>query len=343
MSDPTHPANAAPDISFSVVIPLFNKAPHIRRAIDSVIAQTYPAHEVIVVDDASTDSGVELIASYNAYGIRLLRRDKPGPGGYAARNLGIHAAQSDWIAFLDADDEWDPTHLANLRSSILSADEPNDVVGVFAGYVNVHEDGRRDVDSFTARETERISATLSFEELLKFWIKHRACPVWTSASAFRRRTLIEAGLFPEGRARIGGDKDTWLRVSSLGPLRVATGVTAIYHRDAVNMVTRTSDTNVRHCMCDTVEVLAKQAPEQTKKLLHRMLNIEMFNYGIHATKRGTASVETYRSFKKSLDPWRFVLLMAASTRPGAATIRAIRHARNRYLRKLIGPTTVRGA
>jgi succinoglycan biosynthesis protein ExoO len=335
MSNPKHPGDAAPDISFSVVIPLFNKAPHIRRAIDSVIAQTHPAHEVIVIDDGSTDGGVELLTPC-VHGIRLLRRDKPGPGGYAARNLGIHAAQSDWIAFLDADDEWHPTHLANLRSGILSAEDPEDVVGVFAGYVNVHKDGRRELDSFTAREPERVSSTLNFDELLKFWIKHRACPVWTSASAFRQRSLIEAGLFPEGRARIGGDKDTWLRISSRGPLRVATGVTAIYHRDAVNTVTGTSDTNVRHCMCDTVEVLAKRAPEHTKRLLYRMLNIEMFNYGMHATRRGTVSVETYRNFKKSINPWLFALLLAASTRLGAATVRSMRHARKWYLRMSVG-------
>jgi hypothetical protein len=177
---------------------------------------------------------------------------------------------------------------------------------------------------------ERSDATLKFEELLQIWVDLRKCPIWTSSSAFRRNSLHEAGLFPEGRAGRGGDKDTWLRVSSMGCVRVAPGVTAIYHKDAVNRVTLNTGTNVRHCMCDTVESLARSAPEPIKILLFQLLNEEMFRYGIHATQGGTVSWETYRGFRIAVNPLKFVLLLAASTRLGASGLRAARHIRSWY-------------
>jgi GT2 family glycosyltransferase len=328
MSSPKYSRDGVLSPSFSVVIPLYNKAPHVRRAIESVLSQYQPPSEVIVVDDGSTDGGASLVEQYRGHGVVLINRGRPGAGGYAARNLGIRSAQSDWIAFLDADDEWLPEHLSNLSEALASADRPIAVVGIFAGYMNVYNDGRRRVDPFTARVPERSDVTLEFADLLQVWVDLHSCPVWTSASAFRRRSLLDAGLFPEGRALRGGDKDTWLRVSCHGAIRFAPGVTAIYHRDAVNMVTRTSDTNIRHCMCETVEELAKQAPDKTKALLFRMLNEEMFQYGIYATERGKINRETYRGFNASMDPLRFAILLAASTSPGAAAIRIARRVRN---------------
>ena len=316
--------------SFSVVIPLFNKAPHIRRAINSVLTQTYLPNEIIVVDDGSTDGGTDLVPynEDNEAGVTLLRRAQPGAGGYAARNLGIHTARSEWIAFLDADDEWLPVHLSNLAQAISAASEAEELAGTFAGYVNVYPDGRRSADPLTKFMPDHHTFTLDFDELLRIWINLRACPIWTSAAAFRRRSLLQAGLFPDGRAKRGGDKDTWLRVSALGPLQFAPGVTAIYHRDAVNMVTRSSSTNVRHCICDTVEILAQQVPEHTRHLLARMLNQEMFEYGIQGTEHGAVDRETYRGFNKFINPLKFALLSIASTRSGATAFRAAKRIRN---------------
>jgi glycosyltransferase involved in cell wall biosynthesis len=323
-----HSDQDVPTISFAVVVPLFNKAPHICRALDSAVSQTYPPQEIIVVDDGSTDGGDNLVTQYSKHEVRLLRRAKPGAGGYAARNLGIKSARFDWIAFLDADDEWLPTHLANLLQSILSADKPEELVGVFAGYFSAYRTGYRHVDSFTALMGERSNSTLSFDGFLRIWIKLGKCPVWTSASAFRRSALIEAGLFPEERARRGGDKDTWLRVCSLGPIRAASGVTAIYHKDSVNMVTRTTHTNLHHCMVESVEALAKLSPEHTRALLFRMINDEMFRYGLLAAQHGPLSRENYRSFRVSINPLKFCILLTASTRVGAASLRVAKHIRD---------------
>ena len=96
----------------SVIIPLFNKSSYIARALNSVLNQTYQDFEVIVVDDGSTDDGAEIVVGFNDSRIRLIRQENRGVS--AARNRGVNEATSDFIAFLDADDEWMPRHLETI-------------------------------------------------------------------------------------------------------------------------------------------------------------------------------------------------------------------------------------
>ena len=91
--------------TFSVVIPVYNGANTIARAIESVIAQSYPAHEIIVVDDGSTDATVKKITKFGDI-VTYIRQENAGV--CAARNTGIANATGDFIAFLDADDIWYP-------------------------------------------------------------------------------------------------------------------------------------------------------------------------------------------------------------------------------------------
>src|SRR3954468_7416981 len=94
----------------SVVIPANNAAATIRRAIDSALAQTYRPIEVIVIDDCSQDATSEITSTYAAERIRLLRLPY-NHGVGAVLNPGIEIAHGEYIAFLDADDEWLPEKL----------------------------------------------------------------------------------------------------------------------------------------------------------------------------------------------------------------------------------------
>src|SRR3546814_13829312 len=78
-------------------------------------------HELIIIDDCSSDGGRDIAAAVRDPRIRLFERKSPGPGGYAARNLGIRQASGDWIAFLDADDIWHENHLAVIAVAIAQA------------------------------------------------------------------------------------------------------------------------------------------------------------------------------------------------------------------------------
>jgi glycosyltransferase involved in cell wall biosynthesis len=103
-------------VPVTVVIPLFNKAPYVGRAIDSILAQTWRELEVIVVDDGSTDDGPAVVAGYADPRLRLVSQPNRGPG--AARNLGIRESRSPLVSFLDADDEWLPTFLESALRSL---------------------------------------------------------------------------------------------------------------------------------------------------------------------------------------------------------------------------------
>ena len=115
----------------SVIVPLYNKAPYVRRALDSISRQTFSDFEVIVVDDGSTDEGAALVSAYGDERLRLVTQENLGPG--AARNRGIERASGELIAFLDADDEWLPDYLAE---SVRLLDEHGpDVASITSGYI----------------------------------------------------------------------------------------------------------------------------------------------------------------------------------------------------------------
>ncbi len=92
----------------SVIIPTYNRADYIVRAINSVLAQTYRNYEIIVVDDGSTDETRALLEPYANY-VNYVYQDNAGPA--AARNKGISLAKGEWLAFLDSDDTWLPNKL----------------------------------------------------------------------------------------------------------------------------------------------------------------------------------------------------------------------------------------
>jgi glycosyltransferase involved in cell wall biosynthesis len=89
----------------SVVVPIYNRAELIKETVESVLSQTVPVHEIIVVDDGSTDSTCERV---RAYGNRVVLLHQDHCGSAAARNRGLARATGEWIAFLDSDDVWAP-------------------------------------------------------------------------------------------------------------------------------------------------------------------------------------------------------------------------------------------
>ena len=97
-------------MKISAVIPAYNSAAFISDALASIRHQTFPVDEIIVVDDGSTDNIEEVVRSIDP-GIVYITQKNQGPS--AARNRGIEAATGDWIAFLDADDQWTPHKIKN--------------------------------------------------------------------------------------------------------------------------------------------------------------------------------------------------------------------------------------
>jgi glycosyltransferase involved in cell wall biosynthesis len=123
----------------SVVIPVFNGEQTIKRALDSVFAQTFSNIEVIVVDDASSDRTIELAARYSSDRLNIIRSSE-NRGAGAARNKGIAAARGRWVAFLDSDDAWKPDKLARQIAILDRSSKP--VAACATGY-DLEKNGRR--------------------------------------------------------------------------------------------------------------------------------------------------------------------------------------------------------
>lgn len=123
--------SAQGDAAVSVVMPVFNAAKTVARALDSVFTQTVPPREVIVVDDASTDRTRDVLAAYAPRGLKILSHES-NAGAAAARNRGAAAASGAWIAFIDSDDLWHPTKLETQLAALVAADR--DVQASCTGY-----------------------------------------------------------------------------------------------------------------------------------------------------------------------------------------------------------------
>jgi glycosyltransferase involved in cell wall biosynthesis len=212
----------------SVVIPLYNKAPYIARAIDSVLNQTEQDFEIIVVNDASTDGGEETVKKYIDSRIRLFHRQEPGPGGHAARNMGIQKASAQLVAFLDADDAYFPCFI----DTILRLRRNYPEAGAYStAYEIVECSGKVIKPKFRAIPPAPWEGIIPnyFESVLE------DPPIWTSATAVPKEIFDAVGFFPEG-AKTGGDLDMWLRIALKYKMAYHTYTGAIYHRDAVNRI-----------------------------------------------------------------------------------------------------------
>jgi glycosyltransferase involved in cell wall biosynthesis len=199
--------NAAATPLVSVVMPVFNAAPYLREAIDSVLTQDYPALEMIVVDDGSTDGSTEILRSYGDR-IRVLAQERRGPA--AARNIGVRQARGDYIAFHDADDFWMPHKLTEQVALMREAPQFAIVFGQFA-YWRADATGRfpDPLLALAHPETWEIKQPLSgylyVDELLDSCI-----PMITPL--IRREVFDALNGFDESLLS-GSDYDFWLRAT----------------------------------------------------------------------------------------------------------------------------------
>jgi glycosyltransferase involved in cell wall biosynthesis len=299
--------------TIAAVIPLYNKEPYIARALTSVLAQTRPVDEIIVVDDASTDGSLEQVKAFQDPRIRVLRRMDPRQRGLpATRNAGIQSATSRWIAFLDADDSWHDDFIE--ESEKLIAQASGRVGFLFTGWESVWSDGVVTRDAYSARCDGQSCRRLDLDSFVSAWIDLGACPVFPSVVVVRRDTLLEAGLFQE-RCRRGEDKEMWLRVLAIADALSSPRVCSSYYRDIPGAMNDTITTNVRHCLCATLEEMIAQASGTRRRLLMQLFNHQVIEYARWVGGRERLSPEVYRGFFVSIDPQGYMLLLALSYLP----------------------------
>jgi glycosyltransferase involved in cell wall biosynthesis len=180
----------------TVVIPVFNRAQVVQRAIASVLAQTYQDFEIIVVDDGSTDSSAASVAALNDRRITLIRHER-NRGGSAARNTGIRAGSAPFVAFLDSDDEWLPTKLERQLEVFERSSERLGLV--YTGAERIFPDGS--VSRYIPQRRVDLAGALLIVNVVGE----------TSLGMVRRSALGAVGGFDESLPSCQ-DMDLWLRV-----------------------------------------------------------------------------------------------------------------------------------
>ena len=209
---------------FSVIMPLFNKAPYVAKAIGSVLAQTFGDFELVIVDDGSKDDSVEnaLVAIEGKENCRLIRQQNMGVS--MARNNGVAASQGDFLCFLDADDWWEPTFLEEMDKFIT--DYPN--AGIYGANYTIVNDTRHKT------RIASVGVDNGFDEgyinYCQVYAKTMYMPLWTGAVCVPRMVFDEMQGFPQG-IKLGEDFLLWIRIAKCHKVAFLNKPLAYYNQD----------------------------------------------------------------------------------------------------------------
>lgn len=184
-------------MKISVIIPTHNRAHVLDRAIESVLAQTLKASEIVIVDDGSTDNTAELVRSRFPE-CHYVYQDNQGVS--SARNLGIRIASGDWLAFLDSDDEWLPGKQAAQRIELRKDTERR--------LCHTEEIWIRNGKRVNAMQKHAKSGGFIFKQCLPL------CVISPSATMIHKSIFEEIGVFDESLPACE-DYDMWLRICSI--------------------------------------------------------------------------------------------------------------------------------
>lgn len=187
---------------FSVVIPLYNKAHYVEKAVESVLGQTLPDFELIIVNDGSTDNSLGEIARFTDPRISIINQSNAGVS--TARNNGVKHAQFDNVAFLDADDWWHESFLETMKALITRFPE----AGLYGSNYFVVKNGENKPAQIGVAAGFEAGYIDYFEVYARtFWVPLNCSFVVVEKSAFAQEKGFNAGL------KFGEDIDLWIRIA----------------------------------------------------------------------------------------------------------------------------------
>jgi len=269
----------------SVVIPTYNRAHLLSRAIHSALAQDFPELEVIVVDDGSTDETTQLVTQFEA--VRAIRFEH-NRGGAATRNAGIEAARGEFVAFLDSDDEWLP--IKTRRQVDVMRGSPA-IGAVYCRYFVQDDATGQRIEGFSELYTGSIRPVLF----------RGRCPRSVSLFLVRRAALEQAGGFDESLAGFQ-DADLWIRLSDKWEFGAVDEALVVIHEHSGTRVT--TDPIVRERALDSF--LKKWQEPMTEAM-------------------GTSGIATYRRRNMAVARAAQVLSLVESGHRGRAAQELIRY------------------
>ena len=255
----------------SVIVPLYNKAPYVRRALDSITHQSFRDFEVIIVDDGSTDEGPEIVRAYGDQRVQLITQRNMGPG--AARNRGLEVARGEFIAFLDADDEWLPDYLGEGLQALDDAGPQ--VVSVTCAYFT--EPGCRSHLLMWRRRgvsegAHTIDASTSAPLLVHMLAYMSPCTTLARASLFRRW----GGFYDRNKCTYAEDAHLWLKVLLNETVAFTHKPLARFHLEASSLSKNLPAAHPVEPFLLDPEEIERACPPHLEELLRRVLAVRAF-------------------------------------------------------------------
>lgn len=207
------------EVRFSVIMPLYNKARYVLKALESVCGQTCAEWECIVVDDGSTDDSQAEVQSFcrahSQYPIRLIAQSNAGVA--AARNAGVAASKGEFVCFLDADDWWEPTFLDEMKRLTNAYPE----AGLYATNYIYFKPGKTHV---------ALDWPTGYMDYPAAYLANQSMPVTSITACMPRRVFDEMGGFPKG-ITLGEDFLFWARTAMRYKLAFCAQPLAYYNND----------------------------------------------------------------------------------------------------------------
>ena len=201
---------------FSIIVPLYNKASYVRKALDSIISQTFTDWECIIVDDGSTDGSVDVVREMKVEDRRLKILTQSNSGVAAARNNGVKASGGEYLCFLDADDWWEPTFLEEVDRLINEYPE----AGLYATNYVYYKPGKTHV---------ALNLLRGYMNYPNAYL-HGEMPVWTGAACLPREIFDEMRGFPIG-IKLGEDFSLWAKTALNYKVAFCEKTLAFYNND----------------------------------------------------------------------------------------------------------------
>jgi glycosyltransferase involved in cell wall biosynthesis len=211
---------------FSIIIPLYNKAEYINIGLNSIFNQTYQKFEIIVVDDGSTDDGVDAINKESLRSIKIIKQKNQGVA--TARNIGALAAKYDYIVFLDADDIWENEFLFELNSLINFY--PNYPLYGLNSKFRLKNGNNYFIDFKYLFNNKQIGLIQNYFEVC---VKNKNSPFSNSSCAFNKFQFIKIGGYASN-IKYTEDSDLWTRIALNNYIPFSNKPLSIYNLEIPN-------------------------------------------------------------------------------------------------------------
>ena len=290
-------------IRFSIIIPLYNKAPYVRHTLESIAAQTFRDYEVIVVDDGSTDNSLAEVKEFveriddrwiddrctsiddRKIDNRWTIITQENAGVAAARNNGVAASKGEYVCFLDADDWWEPTFLEEMDRLIHEYPD----AGLYATNYVYYKPGKTHV----ALNIER--GYINYPEA---YMHSVAMPIWTGAACMSRKVFDEMGGFPKG-IKLGEDFLLWAKTALHYKVAFCEKALAYYNNDVPVRLRATRNLHAPeyHMLFNFAEIerevigKREEVREEWKALLDKLRVSGLMNYWMNDEYQDVAAKE----------------------------------------------------